>query len=315
MKERASPLTISVVIETINEEAGPEMDLDQVLAALGAQTWPKDRLEILVAVDAANAPLRDHLGARHPHVRVFETRDSTYYSMKTAGIALATGDVVALLDSDCVPVPVWAERIAQRVAEGADAVAGKTRYAKDAPFARTFDFFNFGYIQGDAQGRANGFLPNNVAFRREVILEHGFDPRIRRSGAAHLLGAKLRALGYHIAYEPEQRVTHNAYGLGEELRMRVKSGYDSVNLSRLDAEGFLEETAYLRRGALALAAVCARRIVFDVRAALHNRRDLELPVVAVPYFLLASPLIRGLELAAALVTLVRPGYFREKYGW
>jgi glycosyltransferase involved in cell wall biosynthesis len=307
--------SMSVVIETINQETGPEMDLDAVLAGLARQTYPQEKLEILVGVDASNRSLRDHLRERHPHVRVFETRDSTYYSMKVAGIELAAGEIIALLDSDCVPGPIWAERIARTIERGADVAAGKTRYAESAPFSRTFNFFNFGYIQGDENGIANGFLPNNVAFRREVIRKHNFDSRLRRSGAAHLLGAELAALGYRLVYDPEQRVSHNAYGLGEELRMRVKSGYDSVNLSRIDGDEFLGETAHLRGSGFGLAVVCARRIVFDVRAIVHNRRDLDLSILQIPYFLLISPLIRGLELAAALVTLMKPDYFGKKYGW
>ena len=164
-------------------------------------------------------------------------------------------------------------------------------------------------------GWANGFLPNNVAFRRNVILEHKFDPRILRSGGAHLLGHKLMALGYRLVYEPEQRVIHNFYGILPELRMRVKSGYDCVNLSRLDPERFLSESAYLQRSSFALAIVYARRIVFDARAAIGNRRDLEISLVQIPYFLLISPLVRGLELIAALITMVKPEYFAEKYGW
>jgi glycosyltransferase involved in cell wall biosynthesis len=312
---RSSPARISVVIETINQEAGPEMDLEAVLEGLAGQTYPQDKLEILVGVDASNRSLRDHLRERHPHVRVFEMRDATYYSMKSAGIELARGDIIAVLDSDCVPVPIWAERIARTIEGGGDVASGKTRYVETAPFARTFNFFNFGYIQGDENGVANGFLPNNVAFRREVIGKHGFDGRLRRSGAAHLLGAKLAALGYRLVYDPEQRVSHNAYGLGEELRMRIKSGYDSVNLARIDGDQFLGETAQLRRSPFGLAVVCARRIAFDFRAVIHNRRDLDLSILQIPYFLLVSPLIRGLELVAALVTLLRPDYFRNRYDW
>lgn len=314
MSTSARP-SISVVIETVNEETGPQTDLNQVLAGLAKQTYPKERLEIVVVVKQGNRALRDQLREHHPKVRVVETEHTTYYPMKTAGIERATGDIIALLDSDTVPAPVWAERIADRIESGADVVAGKTRYTPGAPFARTFDFFNFGYIQGDENGRANGFLPNNVAFRRNVILEHKFDRRIGRSGAAHLLGHQLMALGYRLVYGPEQFVSHNSYGVLEELRMRVKSGYDSVNLSRLDGDRVLGESKYVQRSSFALAVVFARRIVFDARATVRNRRDLDIPLAQIPYFLLISPLVRALEMIAALITVVKPDYFKEKYGW
>jgi len=304
-----------VVIETVNEETGPRTGLRDVLAALAEQTYPQDRLEILVAVSRENRALRDELRAEYPGVRIAEAERATYFGMKSAGIDRATGDIIAVLDSDTVPVPGWAEKIASCIQAGADVVAGKTRYAPGRSFSRTFNFFNFGYIQGDMEGRANGFLPNNVAFRRDVILEHPFDPQVVRSGAGHLLGHQLAALGYRLVYEPGARVTHNMYGVGEELRMRVKSGYDCVYLSSLDTERVLSETAYVERGGFGLSIVCARRIVFDMRTAFQNRSDLDISLLQIPYFLLISPLIRGIELVAGLITLAKPEYFKKKYDW
>ena len=307
--------SVSVVIETINDESRPTLDLDDVLAALGAQTYPAEAVEIVVVVDRNNGGLKDRVRQSWPDVKLLEVDEPTYFSMKTAGARSASGDIVAFLDSDCVPVPSWIERIVSRIADGADVVAGKTRYPAGARFARTFDFFNFGYIQANSDGRANGFLPNNVAFRRDVFLEHPFDARIRRGGAGHFLGNKLRALGYLLVYEPEQRVTHNCYELGEELLMRVKAGYDTVNIAAIDSDEVIEETRYLHRTSLSVIVIFLRRVVFDVRAALGNRQDLGISLVQVPYFLLASPLVRGLEMGAALITLFRPSYFQEKYDW
>jgi glycosyltransferase involved in cell wall biosynthesis len=307
--------SISVVIETINEASGPKLDLDDVLSALSAQTYAKDKVEIIVVIDRGDHRLIDRVRTRWPDVVVLEIDEPTYFSMKTHGAGAAAGDIIAFLDSDCVPVDGWLERIAARIEAGADVVAGKTRYPERARFARTFNFFNFGYIGSDSNGRANGFLPNNVAFRREVFLEHPFDPRIRRGGAGHLLGNKLKTLGYVLVYEPGQRVVHNCYEVGDELLMRVKSGYDTVNLAEIDVDEAIEESRYLHRSTLSIAAIFLRRVAFDVRATLRNRRDLDITPVQIPYFLLISPLIRGLEMAAALITVLRPSYFKDKYDW
>jgi glycosyltransferase involved in cell wall biosynthesis len=307
--------TISIVIATVNQESSPRLDLDCVLGRLAAQTYPADRIEILVVIDRRNRRLQEHVRAAWPAVAIVETEDSTYFSMKTAGARVARGDIVAFLDSDCIPEPGWCERAVARIEGGADVVAGKTRYPENARFALTFDFFNFGYIGTDRSGRANGFLPNNVAFRREVFLDHPFDARIRRGGAGHLLGNQLKSLGYVLVYEPGQRVTHNCYEVGDELLMRVKSGYDAVNLAGIDASEALEETRYLRRSTFNLIAIFLRRVVFDFRTAIVNRRDLGIGLVQIPYFLFASPLVRGLEMAAALITVFKPSYFKEKYGW
>ena len=139
--------------------------------------------------------------------------------------------------------------------------------------------------------------------------------RLRRSGAAHLLCQVLKAHGYRVVYEPNMFVTHNSYGVREELHMRVKDGYDTVNLANYDMEGVLQEAKYRRAGRAGLFIVFLNRIVFDVRAVIRNRRDLEISAIHIPYFLVVSPLIRGIELVSSLITTVRPQYFRDKFGW
>lgn len=306
-------MTISVVIETLNLEAGPETGLPEVVRRLRRQTCPVH--EIIVVVDVRNPDLLELVRHRFPEVRLLETRDSTYFSMKDEGARVATSEIVALLDSDCAPCLDWARSIVSEVKDGADVVAGRTRYDASQPLSTLFNFFNFGYVKSGNDGQANSFLPNNVAFRREVYLKNPFDLRIRRSGAAHLLCQNLKARGYRIRYQPSMTAIHNSYGVGDELLMRVKAGYDMVNLSLLDSDSVMKETRYLKAGPLALPRIFMGRLVFDFRLAIESRGEFGLNAVKLPCILLASLLIRGVELISALVTLVNPSYFREKFGW
>ena len=307
--------TVSVVIETKNLELGPKLNLPAVIAGLNQQTYAPGNIEIIVVVDAKNSALSAFVRDSWPDVKLVETTETDYYQMKNLGAKVASGDIIVMLDSDCIPCPGWAESFVAQIDVGADAVGGKTRYPAGEPFSRTFNFFNFGYIQADGRGIANSFLPNNVAFKRDVYLRHPFDARLRRSGAARLLCAHLKAHGYRVVYEPLMLTTHNAYGIREEMRMRVKAGFDTVNLSLVDTEGVLQEAKYMRAGSLALFVVCLNRIVFDVRAAFKNRKDLDLSLIHIPYFIVVSPFIRAVELASGLITFIWPQYFRDKYQW
>lgn len=307
---------VSIVIETVNEETDPNIDLNRVLGGLKRQTYPLDHIEILIVIDERNSKMIEKVRQTYPHVTVLVVRDSTYFSMKREGTLAAKGDIIALLDSDCDPSPAWVQTVVDHIRDGADAVAGKTRYPKGARYSHTFNFFNFGYIHADEKGRANGFLPNNAAFRRDVIRKHNFDTRIRRGGAGHLLGNKLRHLNYRLDYAPAQLATHNVYGLGEELRMRVKSGYDTVNLFRIDADAVIDESRVLRTGQIpGLFLILFRRIFFDFRLIFRNRKDLEIGLLHIPYFLVLSPCIRVLEFFSALITVFSPRYFQKKYDW
>lgn len=308
--------TISIVIETFNDESGPVLDLDDSLQSLNQQNYPVELVDISVVVDLENPTLKNRLVANHPEVRVIEIENPNYYSMKILGIKQAQGDIVAVIDSDCIAVPGWLRAIVDSIANGADAIAGKTRYPEGANFAHTFNFFNFGYIQATGDGSATAFLPNNVAFRREVVQKHNFDQRFSRSGAAHLLSGRLKKMGYRVVYNPEMLAFHNCYGFREEFKMRIKAGYDFINKSRIDDDHALEETSIVKHGkVLGLVRVWLRCVIFDLRALIRNREDLAVRLFQIPYFLLVSIIFRSFEFGAALLTLIKPNYLKDKFDW
>jgi hypothetical protein len=307
---------VSFVIETVNEATEPDIDLGRVLGGISRQTWPSGRIEIVIVVDERNAAMIDRIHHDFPHVRTLVVHDSNYFSMKREGTYATTGDIIALLDSDCDPCPQWVERAVARIQGGADAVAGKTRYPRGARFGSTFSFFNFGYIQRLPDGQSTGFLPNNAAFRATVLRKHNFDPRIRRGGAGHLLGNQLKRLGYRLEYEPGMLATHNMYGVGEEMQMRVKAGFDAINLARIDIDSAIDETRVLKQqNVLGLVRVFVRRLLFDLRTVFTNRADLDIAWWRIPWFLVVSPFIRCVELVSAVITIFWPNYFKNKYGW
>lgn len=304
---------ISVVIETLNLEMGPEINLPIVVGRLEQQTVPIH--EIIVLVDTKNPELLVHVKQDLPQVKLVEVNDSTYFTMKDDGARLAEGEIVAMLDSDCVPSVHWAESIVTRVEEGAHVVGGSTRYDSSQPFSSVFNFFNFGYVQNEPSGLANSFLPNNVAFLRAVYLDNPFDLQIRRSGAAHLLCQQLKARGYNVVYEPGMSAIHNSYGISDELLMRVKSGYDVVNLSRRDQDGVMKETRHLRMGPLSLLLIFLGRLVFDVRLLVSRRKEFGLTLFQIPGILVAAAFIRSIELISAVITVFNPTFFQKRYGW
>ncbi len=127
---------------------------------------------------------------RFGFVRFARSAVTNYYAAKNAGAQAARGTVVALLDGDCVPEPAWVERLVARLEPGVCAVAGQTRYARDTTLASTLAVPDFGYVVGEPSGAASGFNVNNVAFRREVLLEHPLDARLRRNGGCYFLRSR-----------------------------------------------------------------------------------------------------------------------------
>jgi cellulose synthase/poly-beta-1,6-N-acetylglucosamine synthase-like glycosyltransferase len=298
---------VSVVVETVTarhdrESAPVGADIDETLAALARQTYPHELTDIIVVVDdAVPADVQCDLQRRHPLVRIARAEAFNYFAAKNAGARAATGSIVALLDSDCVPDPDWLERLVGHFADGVSAVIGATRYTGRSLMARTMSVPDFGHVVRSGDGAASGLMLNNMAILREVLLQHPLDARIRRNGGCYLLYHQLRARGARITYEPAAKVHHglDIAGFGF-LRKHFDRGFDGVSVYRCDDEGVLRGTSLFRRfGAAILFPLTVRRIALDWLRLARERRQTGIHPAAVPFFAAIAAGTRAVELAGA----------------
>src|SRR5579883_1499508 len=100
--------TVSVVIPTYHR---PDMLGAAARSVLAQQVLPGWDLELVIAVsDAASVPDRraaDEIAATDTRVKVAVADRLGPGSARNAGIAVATGNVIALLDDDCQAQPGW----------------------------------------------------------------------------------------------------------------------------------------------------------------------------------------------------------------
>lgn len=303
---------ISVVIETVTarEERGSGSLADRLaptLSAVAAQTYPRDRVETIVVLDAAvSESAGAEIRSRYPTVIIGRAALSNYFAAKNRGADMARAPIVALLDGDCVPAPDWLACLVSACGPGRAVVAGRTRYSGNSWFARTFSVSDFGNVVAAPTGEASGFNLNNVLFRRDVLTSHPLEARVRRNGGCFLLYHELRALGLGIVYEPRAVVTHglDIAGLGF-VRKHFDRGFDGVGVYRLDEHGVLRGTRLFRRfGALALVPLFARRAMLDWVRLARDRRQMGIAAVAVPYFACVMFGTRFIELVGGLVAVV-----------
>jgi GT2 family glycosyltransferase len=113
------PELISVVIPNYNGAAL----LPACLDSLRAQTLPADRFEIIVVDDASSDDSLATL-ARYPEVRVVrQPRNRRFAATVNAGIAIAQGELIALLNNDIWADPHWLEELANAAAAHTDYAA------------------------------------------------------------------------------------------------------------------------------------------------------------------------------------------------
>jgi glycosyltransferase involved in cell wall biosynthesis len=94
---------VSVIVPHYRDLAG----LNLCLSALAAQTYPKDRFEVVVADNASpEGPelVGEAIGGRARLVVVSERGAGP---ARNGGVAVAKAAVLAFTDSDCVPEPQW----------------------------------------------------------------------------------------------------------------------------------------------------------------------------------------------------------------
>jgi cellulose synthase/poly-beta-1,6-N-acetylglucosamine synthase-like glycosyltransferase len=206
---------VSVVIPHYN-------DLDALstcIASLQRQTWPVESMEIIIA-DNNSACGIDAVIAAAPGCRVVEAPIQGAGPARNAGAALARGDILAFIDSDCDPRQDWVENGVRALAKY-DFAGGRVVTAARNPLRPTpveawevvfgFDFERYILSEGYT-GSGNMWV-----WRKVFDAVGGF-----RAGVAEDMDWSFRATaaGFRLGYEPGAVVSHLARSEWSELLRR-----------------------------------------------------------------------------------------------
>ena len=194
---------VSVVLRS-HDDAGI---IDRTLAALARQTL---RHEVVSLDNASTDGTRDVLAAHG--IRVHDVPAETYVPGRVLnrGVALARGEVVAFVNSDCPPLhDELLERLTAPILAGeADATWGRQLPRPDACAMTRLDHAR---MYGDAPPPASWgtrFSLAVSAIRRDLLLAHPFSESIQYSEDLAWVVA-MGAHGLRIRYVPEARAEHS----------------------------------------------------------------------------------------------------------
>ncbi len=215
LAEGASPIFVSVIIPHYNDLAA----LRVCLAGLRRQTWPEGRMEIVVADNNSACGLAAVMQAA-PDCVVIAAPVQGAGPARNAGAAVARGNVLAFLDSDCDPAPDWIEH-GVRGLRGQDFAGGHVITLPRDPRRPSaveawemvfgFDFERYILVEGYT-GSGNMWVWRSVF---ETV--GGF-----RAGVAEDMewSFRARAAGFRLGYAPHAVVRHLARPSWRELLVR-----------------------------------------------------------------------------------------------
>jgi len=102
-------------------------DIARLLAALSAQTLPRERFEVVFADDGSTDGSTDGIETDDGWIRVVPGPPRNSYAARNRAVAASVAPVLAFCDADCVPEPEWLEQ-GLLALEDADVVAGRIRF-------------------------------------------------------------------------------------------------------------------------------------------------------------------------------------------
>jgi GT2 family glycosyltransferase len=213
---------ISVVVCTHNGEA----TLPACLEGLAQLDYPA--FEVIV-VDDGSTDGTAEVAERHD-ARLVKTSHEGLGAARNAGLAAATGAIVAYIDDDACPDSDWLRYLATAFMESSHAgIGGPNIPPGDRGLvASCVASAPGGPVHVLLTDREAEHIPGcNMAFRRELLQEvGGFDPQFRSAGddvdtcwrlqdAGHTVGFSAGAVVYHRPRESIRAYLRQQYGYGK----------------------------------------------------------------------------------------------------
>lgn len=204
---------ISVVIPHLNQH---EM-LDRCLTSLARGTRLPDEV---IVVDNGSHELPEAICADHRGVQLLSEPTPGPGPARNTGIAVATGEVLAFIDADCIADAGWLSSVETAFEDpSADVLGGDVRIASADPSHLTaLEAYEsiYGYRM-DIYIRRDGYTgTGNLAARRQVLEAVGPFAGIAVAEDRDW-GRRATAAGYDLRYVPTMRVYHPARPTFAEL--------------------------------------------------------------------------------------------------
>ena len=218
---------VTVIVPVYNNESG----LEALLNALLDQSYPPQLFEIIIidngSGDKTLEIAKSFEANNTDRIKVLiEDRIQGSYAARNKGLAAAQGDIIAMTDSDCIPVKQWLEEGVRALdAQNAHLAGGQVTFfmSSKAQPAEMYDTIK--NLQMKYYVEVKGSAPTaNLFARRSVFDAIGeFDARMKSGGDSKWTQQATRE-GFCLIYAPEAEVYHPARKMDELLKKHYRVG-------------------------------------------------------------------------------------------
>jgi len=233
---------VSVIVPVYNDPDG----IRKLLAALVEQSYPKQLYEIIVvdngSTDGTLDAAKKYQDAYPDLIRVLvEDSVQSSYAARNMGVQASHGEIVAMIDADCTPIPEWIERGVHALeTQEADLVGGKVTFvfsSKPDP-AELYDAMTNIQMKRDIDLRGVAKTANLFA-RRTVFNEIHYFPAHLKSGGDVIWTGEATNAGFVLIYSSKAEVFHPTRKLEALLRKQYRVGGGQLAIWKSQGCGFL----------------------------------------------------------------------------
>jgi glycosyltransferase involved in cell wall biosynthesis len=215
-----APPFVSVIVPVLNDEHR----LGGCIEALLAQTYPKERYEVIV-VDNGSTDRSYAVAARYPITLLSETKTRSSFAARNKGMGEAVGEVFAFTDSDCTPEPHWLEEGVRALEAGADLAGGRVRFVFSVRPSGAEVCDSMANMQIERNIRERGVCKTaNLFVRADVFASVGPFPHDLPSGGDVIWTGRATTAGHRLVYSPRAEVAHPTRRLRALLKKHYRVG-------------------------------------------------------------------------------------------
>jgi glycosyltransferase AglE len=240
-------VSISVVVPHYNDSER----LARLLERLKRQRASFGAFEVIVVDNGSTEGIVIDPG--EPNVRLLSEPRRGSYAARNKGIREARGEIIALIDSDCLPGDAWLEEGLNALESmQADLVGGQVRFFFSGAVPSGAEFVDaVTHLQIEDSIRQRGVAPTaNLFFRRTVVERIGEFPAELQSGGDLVWTRRATERGLKLHYAPRAEVGHPARRLGALLKKQHRVGIGQAMIARMEGQSrwrFLGATLLLLR--------------------------------------------------------------------